>query len=370
MSKILFTATVDSHILNFHLPFLKWFKEQGFETHVASNGDSSMPYVDKKFDISFSRNPLSLKNLKAFKQLHEVIQNNQYEMIHCHTPIAGVITRVIGKRKRRFGTKILYTAHGFHFYKGAPLLNWLVYYPIEKLLSRFTDCIITMNEEDYGIAKRKFKMNDLRLVNGVGVNLNLYTPPGELEISSLRKMYKYSINDFIIINIGELIQRKNQSLLINVASKLRHSIPELKIIIAGAGSLLGEYQKLVNNLDLQNIISFIGYRQDIDNLLKISNIAVSTAKQEGLPVNVMEAMATGLPIVVTNCRGNRDLITDGKNGFVVDILDENQFGKRIVDIYKSKELQESFKKNSLKSISNYSLENILLEMKKIYLTYL
>ena len=154
--KVLFTATVDSHILHFHIPYLKLFKEKGYEVHVATNGNEEIPYCDKKHVISFERSPLKLNNLKAIGQLRKIINEENFDIIHCHTPMGSVVTRLAAKKARKKGTRVIYTAHGFHFYKGAPKLNWFLFYPVEKYLSKYTDTLITINKEDYDLAKRKF----------------------------------------------------------------------------------------------------------------------------------------------------------------------------------------------------------------------
>ena len=173
MKKVLFTATVDSHILQFHLPFLKLFKDNGYEVHVATNGNEEIPYCDVKHVIPFERSPYKISNLKAIKELKNVINEEKYDIIHTHTPMGSVVTRLAAKKARkRYHTRVIYTAHGFHFYKGAPLLNWLVYYPVEKYLSKYTDTLILINEEDYNLAKKKFnkRCNNIEYVPGVGID--------------------------------------------------------------------------------------------------------------------------------------------------------------------------------------------------------
>lgn len=171
MKKVLFTATVDSHILQFHIPYLKMFKEKGYEVHVATNGTEAIPYCDVKHVVSFARSPIKTSNLKAIIQLRKIINENNFEIVHCHTPMGSVVTRIAAKKAKKRGTRVIYTAHGFHFFKGAPMVNWLVFYPVEKYLSKYTDCLITINQEDYELAKRKFKKcKQIELVHGVGVD--------------------------------------------------------------------------------------------------------------------------------------------------------------------------------------------------------
>ena len=177
--RILFCATVDYHFSSFHLPYMKWFKDQGWEVHVAAAGKMDLPFTDQKFDIPIVRSPFNRNNIKAYDQLKKIIDQNDYKMIHCHTPMGGVLARLAARQARKMGTKIIYTAHGFHFCKGAPLANWLLYYPIEKTLSRLTDCLITINTEDYQLAKKKFKAEKIEHVHGVGVNTEVFKPVGK-----------------------------------------------------------------------------------------------------------------------------------------------------------------------------------------------
>jgi len=371
MKKVLFTATVDSHIIHFHIPYLQWFKEQGYEVHVASNGDSKIPFVDEKYNIPFERSPFKLtKNFKAYKQLRKLINNNNYKLIHCHTPVASVLTRLAAKKATKNETKVIYTVHGFHFFKGAPLINWLLYYPIEKWLSKYTDCLITINDEDYELAVNNFKARSVKKVPGVGVDLNKFVPQTLEKKKELRKQYGYSDDDFILIYVAELNHNKHQDLLIKVVDVLKNKIPNIKLLLVGAGKLIEDYKQQVRDLKLEDHIHFLGYRKDVPNLMAIADVAVSASRREGLPVNVMEAMATGLPLVVTDCRGNRDLVVNGKNGFVIALDDVDAFADAIERLYNSQELRTKFGRANLEMIKEYSLENVIKYMEEIYRDYI
>ena len=360
MKKVLFTATVDSHIKQFHIPYLKFFKEQGYEVHVATNGDEEIPYCDKKHKISFERNPFKVNNIKAIKQLKKIIDNENFNIIHCHTPMGSVITRIAAIKARKNGTKVIYTAHGFHFYKGAPILNWCLYYPIEKLLSKYTDTLITMNKEDYELAKKNFKKcKDIQYVLGVGIDekkFNFKLSNEERHI--LRSGLEIKDDDYVIIYVAELSKRKNQSMAIYAMQELVKDNKNIKLLFVGKDSYKGKYQKLVRKVNLENNIIFAGYRKDVPKIMKMSNLAISTAKQEGLPVNIMEAMASNLPIIATDCRGNRDLI-EKEN--LVPIGDTKELIKHIKEIMINE--KKCYQYNS---ISNYYLDNVKSKMTKIY----
>lgn len=362
MKKVLFSATVDSHILQFHLPYLKWFKEQGYEVHVATNGNEKIPYCDIKHQIPFERNPIKLNNLKAIKKLRKIIDEERFNIIHCHTPMGSVVTRLAAKKARKkYNTKVIYTAHGFHFFKGAPLKNWIIYYPIEKILANITDCLITINEEDYKLAKNKFNANQIELIHGVGVDEAKFNfKISENEKKTLRESLDLNRDDFVIIYPAELSKRKNQGMLLNSIALLRNEGYEnIKVLLPGLDSMNGKYQKMAMNLQIDDKIKFLGYRTDIPKLMMISDLAVSTAKQEGLPVNLIEAMIAKLPIVATDCRGNRDL-SDLIN--IIKINDIEMLKNEIKNVYNKKnKLMEEYNE-----IKIYEKEEILKYMGEIY----
>lgn len=359
VKKVLIVATVTGHINAFHIPYLKYFKEQGYEVHVASNGTQKIEYCDKHFNLPFARFPIKINNIKAYKKLKEIINDNSYEIIHCHTPVGGVLTRLAAiKARKKDKTRVIYTAHGFHFYKGAPLLNWIVYYPIEKYLSKFTDCLITINGEDYNLAKKKFKTKEIRFVNGVGIDENKFNfQISDNEKCKIRQSLDLKDDDFVIIYAAELSKRKNQEMLIKVVKQLiDKGIENIKVLLPGDDSRNGYYQQMTKELKLEHNIKFLGYRKDIPKLLKISNLYVSVAKQEGLPVNIIEAMISGLPIVATDCRGNRDLLLNQLD--LIKINDYESLKNRII-YYMSNETKKT-------DYSIYTLDKILNEMVKIY----
>ena len=305
--KVLFVATVDSHIELFHLPFLKYFKDNDFEVHVATNSNKPIKYCDKKIQLPIARSPFKPSNLRAIKQLRKIIDREHYNIIHCHTPMGSVVARLAAKNARKSGTRVIYTAHGFHFYKGAPLLNWLLFYPVEKYLAKYTDTLITINQEDYTRAKKKFgkRCHDIQYGPGVGVDPKKFeTRLTTKEKNALRSSLGLKVDDVVLICIGRLDKNKNQGFLIKTLSQLGKNY---HLLLVGPDELNGKYQKLAKKLNLENRVHFLGFRSDIPELLQISNLAVSASKREGLPVNLIESAFASLPIVATDCRGNRDI---------------------------------------------------------------
>lgn len=370
-NKVLFCATVDYHFSSFHLPVLEWFKKRGWEVHVAAKGEIDIPFVDMKYNIPIERSPLSSANMRAYRQLKTIIREHQYDLVHCHTPMGGVIARLAARSARKEGTKVIYTAHGFHFCKGAPLQNWLLYYPIEKGLARMTDCLITINSEDYNLAKhRKFKARKIAHVHGVGIDSNRYRPVSPMDKTLLRQRSSYQAEDFLMFYAAEFNANKNHQLLITAMAKIKNQVPTMRLLLAGRGMLQESCRELSARLGVEHMIDFLGYREDIPQLLPMCDIAVSGSLREGLPVNIMEAMACGLPIVATRNRGHLELIEDGKNGFLIDPQSADQFASQILKLAGSAELRREMGEKSLKHIKKYTLKQVERDLNGIYTSYM
>ena len=370
--KVLFCATLDIHFEAFHLPYLKWFKEQGFEIHTASAGNRVLPYVDQKHQLTIERMPFRKENISAYNGLKKIINEHQFQIIHCHTPMGGVLSRMAARQARKKGTKVLYTAHGFHFYKGAPKLNWLVYYPIEKYLARWTDCLITINSEDYHIAKNKrFRAGAVEQVHGVGVDPAVYHPVNQFNKAVLRAQKGYSEDDFLMFYGAEFNLNKNQELLIRSAALIKEKIPRAKLILAGDGPHLAYCRELAEKLEVGDLIHFVGFRNDMDSWLKMSDIAVASSFREGLPVNMMEAMACGLPIIATKNRGHLELVIEERNGFIIENNDPAEFSKKILHFFHRPDSILEFGMESHKMIHNrYTISKVLEEKSRIYTAFM
>lgn len=370
--KVLFVATVDYHFKSFHLPYLKWFKEQGWEVHIAAHGNLELPFVSKKYNIPIQRSPLNVKNIGAFKGLKAIIDENNYGIIHCHTPMGGVLGRLAARQARKNGTKVIYTAHGFHFCKGAPIQNWLLYYPIERILASYTDCLITINFEDYKLAKSHgFKAGYIEHVNGVGVDLEKFNLVDTIRRNDLRQINGFNPNDLLMFYAAEFNKNKNQKLLIESLSKIKNDVPNARLLLAGEGSLVEECKDLALKLGVFSMVKFLGFRKDIEILLKMSDIAVASSLREGLPVNVMEAMACGLPVVAIENRGHRELVQNDENGWIVNQNDIEAFSTKLKELGTNEYLRNKLGKASRSIVeSNYGVESVLDQLIEIYSRYM
>ena len=369
--KILYVTTNSNTVNAFLIPHIQFLVKQGNEVDVAFNIIQEVrPEIVslgcKIHQVEFQRSPLKIENLAAYKKVKEIVLKEGYELVHVHTPVASFLTRYACRNIPN--VKVLYTAHGFHFYKGAPKKNWFIYYTLEKLAAKWTDTVITMNDEDYDAA-RKFKLrggNSVFNVHGVGLDLRKFSPQIKGKKERLRTEYGYDLSDFILIYAGELSYRKHQDLLIETVSLLKGEIPRLKLLLVGDGDLDMDYKVKAQQLEVDAQIEFLGYRKDIAQLMAIVDIAVSSSRQEGLPVNIMEAMATSLPVIVSDCRGNRDLVCHGENGFVVGEDRATAFAKAIKELYDSETLRKEFAIKSRELIQPYSIENVINEMGEVY----
>lgn len=320
--KVLFTSHV-ANFQKFNRPFMRMLAEKGYEVHYASMGEEEILDADKAFVVPFTRSPFNLKNIVAYFKLKKIIDREKYDIIHTHTPMGSVVTRLAARKARKNGTRVIYTAHGFHFFDGAPRLNWMIYYPIEKYMAKHTDTLVTINQEDFKRASEEFKA-EVVYVPGVGVDLKRFGVYLDLDVrSKRRKKMGFKDSDFLMIYPAELSKRKNQVMLIDAMEKLVQDkkYQNSRLLLLGKDSMNGLHERLIKEKGLEKYIQLLGYRKDVDQLLQIVELSVSSSFQEGLPVHIMEAFLSGIPVISTKCRGATELIEDEKSGFLIDFDD-------------------------------------------------
>lgn len=362
--KALIIATIAGFITSFEMNDIKILQELGYEVIVAANFENYNGKLDdknvQKLNIEFARSPFSLQNLKAFKKLNKFVRENKIDLIHCHTPVGGVVGRIIGKLNKV--ETVIYTAHGFHFFDGAPKINWLIYYPIEKFLSRWTDILITINNEDYNRAKNNFYAKKVEYIPGVGLDTERIK---SIQVDRKQKREELGLNedDIVLFSAGELSTRKNHKVVVEALGKLQND--KLKYLIAGKGDKKEELETLAKKYDIEKNIKLLGYRTDIYELCKISDIFLFPSFQEGLSVALMEAIVCNNVIICSNIRGNNDIIINGKNGFLVE-NNSDEYIEKIKLVVENKNIKDQLLKYNQKIISEIDLKNIEKLMKKIY----
>lgn len=349
-------------------------KAQGYEIDYASAGEEKVLDADREIKIDFPRSPLKLAQIaRAYQQMVKLLQAEEYILIHTHTPVGGVVTRMAAKKVAKNlppeqRPAVLYTGHGFHFYKGAPLINWLVFYPIEKWLAKSTDAVITINHEDYHLAKRKFPVQHVEIIPGAGVDLTKFHSVTKAQKWELRKAHGYKKSDFILIYVAELNDNKDQMSIIQNAAALITQIPKLKILFVGSGPAEEELRAKAHETQLDDVVDFLGYRHDVDELYQLSDVVISASRREGLGLNLIEGMACGLSAVARDNRGHREIITSSKNG----ILYKNGAAMReaILKLYQSPEKRTAISKYNIEAMQKFAVENTLAKMRKIYQRHL
>ena len=369
--KVLLTATVQSHICQFHKPLVSMLHEHGCEVHVAAHNNLAeknglkLDFVDRVFDVPFDRSPKSPKNVTAYRMLKKIIDDGHYDVVHCNTPVGGVITRLAAKRARKNGTRVFYTAHGFHFYHGASQKAWLTFFPIEKSMSAYCDKLITITEEDYRLASQRFSVQ-VEHIHGVGVDANRYHPASNIEQLAMRSAEGLNSEDYVVLCTGELRENKNQKALVQAASLLTDEIPHLKVLLAGNGPCELALQGQIQALGLQKQVKLLGYRTDLENLVPAVDLVATCSYREGLPLNVVEAMLCKKPVIASQNRGHRELVDDGITGCLVQPNDVESLKKKLLALYYNKNLAKSFGEAGYEKALLYTAETVKQELETIY----
>ncbi|MEQ8535798.1 MAG: glycosyltransferase family 4 protein [Imperialibacter sp.] len=365
--KVLFTASITKHVIRFHLPYLEWFQKQGFETHVACSGDEEIPFCDKKWEVPFVRTPYSIGHIKAYNVLKNLIDDQDYKLVHCHTPMAGIVTRLAARAARINGTKVLYTAHGFHFFNGASLFNWFTFYPVELYCSRLADAIIAINREDFErVSSRGFPKTAYFQIPGIGVKGERFAPAAPDEKRRLRETYGIPKDAFVLVYAAELIYRKNHHMLISAVKELRSTGVNLLALFAGRGELREDLESEVKKLKVEDSVKFLGFCERIEEIYQLSDVGVSTSRQEGLGLNLIEEMMCGLPVIATDDRGHREIVEDGLNGMMVPQDDAKALSSAIVTMMANQSLCTRMSSNAVATARKFDLKEATRAMEQIY----
>ena len=365
--RILYVTTI-APTMEFFYSYIKELIDAGHTVAISSNlqDDRALSsYYEwgcKVYSIDTSRSPFSIGNLKAIGQIRKIVEEGNYDIVHCHTPIAAACTRLACRSLRKKGVKVLYTAHGFHFYTGAPLKNWLIFYTIEKLCARWTDVLVTINKEDYCRALEKLHACKVVYVPGVGLDVSMFADT-QIDRATKRKALGVPEDAFLLCSVGELNENKNQEVIIRAMAKVENS--NVHYILAGEGGKKEYLLQLAQALGLGDRVHLLGYRTDANELYKASDLFVHPSIREGLPVSVMEAMASGLPVISSANRGCKDLI-DEERGTLCDSYDADAFAREISAYCSSEELCHRIGAANALWVQRMDKSVINKEMKEIY----
>ena len=322
--KILYVAALNETINSFLIPHIKKIIENGNSVDCACNinmeiDEELIKLGVKYYNIKFERNPAKINYKNVIRDIKRVYREKNYDIVHVHTPIAAFLTRYA---LRKENVKLIYTAHGFHFYRGAPIINWILYYPLERLAANWTDKLITINSEDYNRAKLFNLRNngEVLLMNGVGITEEEYKVK-DFNRDEYRKKLNINRNDFVLLILADINRNKNHIQVIKAMELINKKDNNIKIICAGDGPLK---EKLINKIKERNLeckINFLGFRSDVKELIEVSDCIGLFSKREGLGKCLLEGMITEKALIATNTRGPRELIEDNKNGFLVEVGD-------------------------------------------------
>lgn len=369
MGKRILVTSTDLMMIQFLVPHIINLSENGFEVEIACSVVGNRidevrqklnGYVNAIHLVRLVRSPVSPTNFKGYKDMKKVINSGNYDIIWTNEPVMGLTTRLAARNARKNGTKVLYMVHGFHFYKGAPKLNWLIYYPIERFVAHFCDTIVTINKEDY---RRALKMHaqSVKYIHGIGVNtdrLQIQEKQG-----NIRNELGLKENDFLLLSIGELTKRKNQQVIIRALGKIKDD--SIHYLICGKGILLENLQSLAAENGIEKNVHFLGYRMDVVDICSQVDLFVLPSLHEGLSVASLEAMYCGLPVIISDIRGVRDYLTDGKTGYICKVNDVENFAERINELRHNEQLRYSMSVNNRTAVIPYTLENTKKEVLNI-----
>lgn len=395
MKKALIVTRVSGFVPQFEMNNVKILQEMGYEVHYATDLNTVVYGHDNKrlegtgivtHQIDFVRSPFSKEVAKSYEQLKELMEKEEFDLIHCHMPMSGVVARKAAmKVYKETGRKVpvIYTAHGFHFFIGSPLKNWL-YYPVEKHMARYTDRLITINEEDYKRAKKFPLRGRAEKISGVGIDTDKFKDYIIQDWSGddrkihdgtedIRKKYGVGKDCKIIISVGELAPGKNNMTMIEAMQELK----DLKIayLICGEGVMKEKLIQRVNELGLSDRVFFAGYVNNTVEILQQCDCFVFPSKREGLPVAMMEAMAVGLPVIASSIRGVTDLIEHTKGGYLIDGFAPEDYAVKVRRMFTEKEGKSAVPRDERRKqmglwnrekIKDFSLEVVDKQMRKIY----
>ena len=348
-------------------------QKMGYEVHCAANihhaGAECMPMYFEDMNVIFhqidfsSSKPLSSATMKSYEQMTSLFKKEHFDLIHCHTSIAGAIARFAGRRQRKTGSIVIYTTHGFYFHKYSSKKTWIVFRAIEDIMSRYCDVIITINREDFDNAK-KLHCKKVFYIPGVGVDTKRFRDV-IIDRSAYRETLGIKDNQLLVLAVGELSNRKNHQVIIKALAKAQ--IPNAVFMICGnamtSANTKVELEQLAKEIGVD--LRLMGLRDDIPQICKCADIGVMPSIREGLGLSGIEMLAAGLPVIASNVHGIVDYVTDGVDGYLCNPFDENAFAKAISKLTDAN-LRKSMTENCEKAAEPFDVEYSKKAMQDIY----
>ena len=376
---VMMVASVASMIDLFNEENINILQSLGYKVHVMTNFENGSITSNERVQefrgeldekgvcathVPIPRSLFKAKSIiESYKMIKKEVMSKDYEIVHCHSPIGGVVCRMACRKARKKGLRVLYTAHGFHFYKGAPLLNWLIYYPVEKFCSYFTDVLITINKEDYNFAKKNLNAKKVCYVPGIGIDTEKFSFNSSAR-SEKRSELGLSDDDILILSVGELNENKNHQVVIKALAKSGNK--NIHYAIAGRGEKHDFLINLANELGVSERVHLLGYRTDIDKLYSAADICCIASIREGLVVAALEGISCGVPLVSSKCRGTVDYAVDGENAFLCNWNSADEFAHAIDRLAEDKALREKLSIESVQTAQRFDKSVVSKIMNDIY----
>lgn len=369
MKKILITST-DMMMIQFLVPHVRNLSEHGFRVEIACSEvggwmddvrSALSDTVAAIHTVRLERSPASFRNLSGYWDMRRLLEENRYDIIWTNEPVMSVVTRLAARKARKTGTKVVYMCHGFHFFKGASKKNWLIFYPVERLMAHFCDRIVTINREDEARAKT-FHVSRVEYIHGIGVNTERLRKIGEH--SNIRTELHLTEEDFLVLSVGELNENKNHQVIIHALARLRDD--GIHYVICGKGKLLERLQTLARDMNLETNVHFLGYRKDVADICLQADVFAFPTRREGLGLAALEAMYCGLPVIASNTRGIRDYMVDGKSGFLRDSEDAAGFADAIRILKEDTALRKRCGAYNMETVKAFCLEPVKDEVLALF----
>ena len=366
MTRALIVATVPQHLTAFHLPFVEHFRAKGWVVHGMARNITTNPACvdafDRVWDAPFSRSPTALSNIVAARRIvQSVVANGEYDIVHVHTPVAAFVVRfALRKASGRLRPKVIYTAHGFHFYHGGNPVRNLVFRTLERLAGPWTDFLVVMNEEDFQAASR-YEMvpaDRLSYMPGIGLDLAKYSgeSTGTGEVERVRDELGLERDASLFLMVAEFIPRKRHIDVLEAFAGL--DTENSYLALAGTGKLLKSMQEKAKELGIADNVRWLGFRTDVPDLLRASTALILPSLHEGLPRSLMEALCLGVPCIGSDIRGTRDLLGQGK-GMLFSPGNVNELRSAMERIIDSPELRKEIVAKGRSDVDKYDVRRII-----------
>ena len=321
--KILYVASSFGHLASFHRPYLRWFAQQGCEVHAAAGGEPcALDGVSRFISLPLEKCMFSPRNVFAAHQLRALLRREDYALVSLHTSLAAFFARLALRPAWKGRPVVMNTVHGYLFDDATPLLKRQLLLSAERLTAPVTDWLLTMSRQDDDIAHHYALGKDIRFTRGMGIDTPHFTPPDEAHKAQLRTQLGLDSSALILVYAAEFSGRKNQSTLIQAMPRL----PENTVLVLlGRGERLEECRALAETLGVASRVRFPGFVQNTKDYYQAADLCVSSSRSEGLPFNIMEAMACGLPVIASDVKGHQDLVHPGVTGLLYPFGDADAF---------------------------------------------